>query len=305
MRWAVEQMPSDRTRWASNYNPLSATSYADSKAKAEAKLAAGELAPVDDIYWDELPDGAPTARHTYSGLTYVPQAQEIVMPVRRLWRYSLRERRWSYKRLIRDQYAQWMDGENVIATYDEATGELLFSSTGSAAKYRSTGYDLRKNLWTEWSVPWRRYSGCADVRHGRLLTVFQPPKAFAQGKGSSGLYWLYDLDRRTTTAQGEAQLEQGLAVADFPLNTRFYDGSSITYVPSLDEYWVCTLQTSGRMAFFSLDPRTSPWTLRPRSFDGAVPVPRRLPKRRLNYWPALDAVTFADNGDQDFYLYRL
>jgi len=229
-----------------------------------------------------------------------------VMPVRRLWRYSLNHKRWSYKRLFIDRYEQSMDSENVIATYDEATGEVLFSSTGSAAKYRSTGYDLMKNQWTDWNAPWRRFSGCADVRHGRLLTVFEPPEVGAPGYPSSlGRYWRYDLDRRATVVAGEVQFASGLALADFPLNTRFYDGSSIAYVTSLDEYWVCTMRANGTMAFFALDPKTTPWTLRPLTFDGAAPLPRRLPKRRMNFWPALNAVTFADNGDQDFHLYRL
>jgi hypothetical protein len=43
MRWAVEQLPSDRTTWAANYSPLNATPYPDSHAAAEAKFAAGTL----------------------------------------------------------------------------------------------------------------------------------------------------------------------------------------------------------------------------------------------------------------------
>ena len=306
MRWAVEEMPSDRTVWASDYSPLSATSYPPSRAAAEAKLAAGRLAPVNDLYWDELPDGKPTARHTYSGLVYVPDTQEVVMTARRLWRYSLNHKRWGYKRLIRDEFHLWMDAENVIATYDEATGEVLFSSTGSQARYRSTGYDLMRNVWTDWSAPWRRYSGCADVRHGRMLTIFEPPELGAAGyKSSPGRYWHYDLDKRATAVGGEVQFAPGLAIEDFPLNTSFYDGSSITYVASEGEYWVCTRRADKTMAFFALDPRTTPWTMRPLTFEGAVPVPGRLPKRRMNYWPALNAVTFADHGNRDLYLYRL
>jgi hypothetical protein len=306
MRWAVEEMPSDRTLWSSNYNPLSATRYPDSDAAAQAKFEAGTLEPINDLYYDELPGGKPTARHTYSSLMYVPETQEIVMPCRRLWRYSLSQKRWNYKRLFNDQYEAWMDSESFIATYDELTGEILFSSSGSLAKYRSTGYHLFNNDWTDWNSPWKNYGGAADARHDRLLTVFEPLTSKDNGeKQKPGRYWRYNLDSRSLVTSGEVTLAGGLTPGSFPLNSWFYDGSGLTFVPPLDEYWSCTQLRDGSMAFLSLDPKTTPWTLRPLALDGISPATRKLPKRRMNYWPALNAVTFADNGDQDFSIYRL
>ena len=307
MKWVVEEMPSDRTLWSSNYNPLSATRYPDSDAAAATKQANGTLEAVNDIYWDELPDGKPTARHTYSSLLYIPDTQEVVMPARRLWRYSLNQKAWNYKRLIRDQYDQWMDAEDIIATFDEASGEILFSSCGSQAKYRATGYDLYKNSWTDWAdSPWRRYYGVADVRKGRYLILIRPPfAASSNGSPQKGLYWRHDLDTRATVESGELAFSDGLTADAFSSTSSFYDGASCTYIESLQKYWLYTRSSSNVMQLFEVDPANSPWTIRRLDEYAVDPPPRRLLKRRMNYWPALNAVTLADNGDLDFKILRL
>lgn len=307
MAWSVEEPPSDRRLWAATYDALNATRYPPSDAAAQAKSKAGTLQPVNDVYWDELPDGKPTARHTYSSMVYVRETQELVLTARRLWRYSLVDKRWTYRRLIRDQFQPWMDAEDVIATHDERTGEVLFSSCGSGGLYRATGYDLGRARWTDWpESPWRRSFGSADTRHGRKLTVVRPPMAAGAGKPAlPGMYWVHDLDRRAIDDGGELRFGEGLGINGFASHTAYYDGASVAYLAAMNRYWLFTRVAAGDMQLFELDPTTKPWTLRRAETTGAVPKPRALLKRRMNYWPALNAVTLADNGDSDLYAYRL
>lgn len=305
MAWAIQDMPSDRSNWStaytSNYN---ATNCPESQNAATAKNAAGTLNAVNDVYYDELPDSKPTARHTYSTMVYVPQTNEVVMVCRRLWRFSLSSGKWSYRRLIRDQFAPYMDNENGIGTYDEVTGEVLTSATGSQTLYRSTGYKLFSNLWSTYDAPWNRFAG-ADVRHGRILTVINSPEQTVGNYASPGRYWRYNLDTRSVDTSGEMQFEAGLSRADFAPVAWYYDGYSTTYIPSRNRYWLLTKTAAGAMAFFEIDPTTTPWTIRRMSFTGAVPQAAALPKRRLIYWPALNAVTLTDVAGKDISLYRL
>lgn len=307
MAWAVQELPSDRALWSKAYTSnYSATSYPESAAEAEAKAKAGTLRAINDSYYDEIPgDKKPTARHTYSTMVYVPDSDELAMVCRRLWRYSLPGKKWTYRRLIRDQPTEWMDGENGVGIYDEATGELLASASGSGSNYRSTGYRLATNQWTEWSAPWNRYGGVADVRHGRRVTAISPPEQSGPMYASPGKYWLYDLDSRSNAASGDFQYAGGLSRADFSKFSWYYDGASVAYIASLERYWLCTKKANSQMGFFEINPTTTPWTLSPLPFTGAVPIPSPLLKRRMVYWPGINAVTLTDRGNNEMVLYRL
>ena len=315
MAWDVEDMPSDPTNWSARYKaspngPAPNNSFTWNQEAADQTIArqnAGAWGSTNDWYYDELPnDRKPTSRHTYSSMVYVPDSNELVMICRRLWRYSLTERRWTYKRMIRDTGAIFMDGENVVAIYDEGNRELLASSSGSSGVNRATGYALTQNTWTNWASPWNIYSGIADTRVGRRVVVVQPPMRSAGYNGTVGIYWEYDLDTRSVVKTGRLQHADGLSQGDFAPDNWFYDGAALTYIPGRNRYWLYTLMANSQMALIEIDPTTTPWTARRMpAMAGNVPVPGKNLERKMIFLPALNAVVICDKASQDMALYRL
>ena len=313
MAWAVEDLPSDTNKWSATYRAIGRsggtfTQCAESSTAAQAKMAAGTLQPVNDVWSDELPwDGKPTSRHTYSSMVFVPESNELVMICRRLWRYSLTERRWTYKRQIRDQTGLFLSGENMAAFYDQATREVLVSAAGSEGVYRATGYNLVSNQWTNWSSPWNIYSGIADVRVGRRVVVVQPPSRGGGGYGAQpGRYWDYNLDSRTVAQTNTLQFADGLQQADFAPSNWFYDSSALVYIPSTDRFWFFTLMANGRMELIEIDPSTTPWIARRApGMSGAMPQPGKNLERKMIYLPLLNAVLLCDSAGKNLSLYRL
>jgi hypothetical protein len=314
MAWAIEDLPSDPTPWSASYRSSGNFTFcAESDAQFQAKKSAGTLTPVNDWYYDELYwDRKPTSRHTYSFMVFVPETNELVLTARRLWRYSLTERRWTYKRLLRDHppagvNQPWMDGENGVAIYDEATREVLVSAAGSSGIYRATGYSLTQNQWTNWSSPWNLHAGIADVRVGRRMVVVQPPVAPGGGYSNhDGIYWDYSLDTRSTTQTGPFQYAEGLTRAHFAPANWFYDSAAVTYLPSANRYWLFTLMADGTMALIEVNPTTTPWTLRRMpAMAGRMPVPGKNLERKMVFLPALNAVLLCDSANKELHLYRL
>ena len=310
MKWAVEDLPSNPANWSAAYrasnNSGTFTLNPESNAAAAAKVSSGTLQPVNDVYYDELPsDGKPTSRHTYSSMVFVPETNELVMLCRRLWRYSLTERRWNYKRLIRDTPAQWMDGENMVTIHDEATREVLVSSAGSSGTYRATGYSLQNNQWTNWQSPWNLYGHIADTRVGRRVVIVQPPQRRTTYNGTTGIYWDYNLDTRTVTSTGQFQLV-GLTQNEFSADSSFYDGAALTYIPGMNRFWLWTRMATGAAGLIEIDPTTTPWTARRAPVTpGGVPTPKLNIERKMIYLPALNAVVFCNTASEDMYLFKL
>ncbi len=300
MSWAVERMPSDRSQWSSQYAQLKApqpgtwTVCMESEQQRVAKETAGTLSVVNDWGWDELFwDRQPTSRHVYSSVVYVPGTNELVMGCRRLWRYSLTAGAWTYKR----QFPATVDGAEIACFYDEATDEFLFGGMGDG-HYRSYGYKLGTNTWTDWASPWSRY-GVADTRHGRFITTFNPPFS----NRNTPLYWKYNLDTRQAEASGTAQYGGGLAPSDFQHTDAGTSGCSITYIPHLDRYWILYLMRTG-MRWIQLDPTTTPWTLKPLLFPNGDPASADKPGRKVVYMPDLNALIFFSFGDKPGWIYR-
>jgi hypothetical protein len=308
MQWAIESLPSDPASWSAAYK--SSGMYArnpESEAQFNASVAAGTLRPVNDWHYDELPtDRKPTSRHIYSSMVFVPETNELVFNYIRLWRYSLNDKRWTYKRLIRDQTTPFMDQEGMIAVYDENTKEVLASSAGSLGLNKATGYNLTQNQWTNWTAPWNQYFDAADTRHGRRVVVVKPPVRKLGGTGT-GKYWDYDLDRRSLTASGSFQFADGLTADSFANEDWYYDGAGLTYLPTTNRFWLFTQMATGAMALLEIDPTTpGSWTVRRApNMLGKVPVPNKNVKRKMVYLPALNAVMLCATATQEMYLYKL
>lgn len=311
MAWAIEDLPSDPTPWSSAYaNSRSGGTYTicpESDAAMKSKQSAGTLQAVNDWFYDELFwDRKPTSRHTYSSMVYAPETNELIMICRRLWRYSLTERRWTYKRLIRDQAAQWLDGEDMVAIYDEVKREVLVSAAGSSGIYNATGYSLTNNTWTNWGSPWNLYSGIADVRVGRRVVVVQPGAQRTIYNNAPSLYWDYDLDTRSLRASGQFQYGGGLTQNDFARDDWWYDSAALTYLPSRNRFWLFTLMFTGGMTLLEINPTTTPWTIsRAPAMPGTLPTMGNNMERKMIYLPQLDAVIICNHANENLSLYRV
>ena len=313
MKWAIEDLPSDPTPWSTDYKMTGArggtyTGCAESAEVYNAAVAAGTLQTINGPYSDELFwDKKPTSRHTYSSMVFVPESNELVMVCRRLWRYSLTEHRWTYKRLIRDLTTAYLDGENMVTLYDEVRGEVLVSAAGSSGIYNATGYSLATNQWVDWGSPWNLYSTVADVRVGRREVIVTPATKPGGGYGANpGRYWNYDLDGRQLISSGEMTMLEGLTTDGFPPSDLFYDSPALAYIPHSDRYWLFTLDGTRQMSLFEINPNTVPWSIRVMPpMLGKVPNPGRNLERKMVLLPTLNAVLLCDDAGKNFSLYRL
>ncbi len=303
MKWHIEHLPSDTTKWSAQYRglrePQKATftpCYESSQQQASS--------PINDWFWDELYwDRKPTSRHVYSASAFIPETEELIISTRRLWRYSLKSRQWTYRRQLEDGIRTY-DGAGTWAFYDEVTGEYLHGGNADAY-YNTIGFNIRNNTWTKWDYPLTRV-GTADARHGRQITLISPPTNPDTSYPPVGSYWIYDLDSRKVEVQGNLKLE-GLSPADFPKASLYYDGYGACYVPSLNRYWLCTRLADGSMPILEVDPTTTPWTLRRQSFKGAVPTPAPLIMRKMIFFPNLGAkgsVVLVDKATRNISIYK-
>lgn len=322
MKYDVEHMPSDTRLWSNGYKLLQvAIGFSACPESSSAMADRGtQLSPINDWFYDEVfwdspaapangsvqPVGSPTARHVYSGVVYSPQTNELIMAVRRLWRYSLADGRWTYKRLPNDTPDSNF-GEEVIAVLDQTRQEIIVGAVGSGGPYGGT-FNLTTRTWTGYSPPWAswNYGGGGDCRFGDFVTVIREPEDPAAGPYSSpGQYLLYNVTTRQTTATGRLVLSGGLSQSDF---VAAQDGCGLVYIPPLNRYWlVPKMKATGQIGWMEVDPTTAPWTLRPLAPMGAVPSlsgTNTLIRRRMVWMPGLNAVVWLGSADKNISIYR-
>jgi hypothetical protein len=309
MSYAVEKMPSDSTQWSSSYR-AGFTFCPESAEAGNAARAAGTWTPINDWHYDELFwDRQPTARHVYSGVTYLPDSNELVMCVRRLWRFSLTTNKWTYKRLVDNgtpgQYADV--GEENILHYDQVNKQLQIFSCGSGMPFGNI-YDLSQDKWLGVRPPavsWT-YDGAADYRYGDLVTIFkQPEDPTGANYPSPGSYIQYNVTTRAVVASGQVQFAGGLAQTQFAVG---YDGAGMVYVPPLNKFWTVLKLKTGALQWAELDPTTTPWTLRPLNHTGAVPSLTYASvnvRRRMMWVPSLNAVVFLGSADRNVTVFKV
>lgn len=311
MAWAVEKLPSDTTPWSEQYKRLQApqpgsfTPCWESDQQFRLARDAGPLQVKDGWYNDELFwDRQPTSRHVYSGVAYVAERDELVLAVRRLWRFSRASGQWTSKRLFGDD-ASASVGEEVVAHYDQSRDQLLVFSCGSNGPWGNT-FDFGADRWTGQAprgTGWD-FNAAADARHGDRLTLFKWPEDPSNTYASPGRYLSYDLVTRAVLASGQVQFAGGLSQADFTFGS---DGGGMVYVPPLDRYWTVLELKAGGVAWCELDPTTTPWTLRPLVHEGAVPAlsSSRIVRRRMAWMPDLSAVVFFGSADRDVGVFKV
>lgn len=309
MAWAIENMPSDTTAWSTGYKGHSSgstfTLCDESAAAAKAKYRGSILSATNDSAYDELFwDGKPTSRHTYNSLVYCSDRNEIAMACRRLWTYSLNAGTWNYKRLFNDDLTGALTaadggtnqfGEGTFSMYDEATGDILMAAYGSSGIIDQAAFNLRTKAWSALSHPAARWVTGATVRYGRTVSFVRAPGSDA-GQPD---YKTYNLDSRTVTQSGNFTFGPG--VGDFRLDLYL---PTLMYVPPLNRYWFCVaLNGSTNMVWHEIDPTTTPWTMKLKTFSGDVPAPPKAigggfcePGNKHMYIPSMNALIYFYRG---------
>ncbi|MBB4844021.1 hypothetical protein HNP55_002557 [Paucibacter oligotrophus] len=325
MAYAVECLPSDTGPWKT---PFAAYGKAqslyqriasggsvgpclESEARYQADLAADIKPPEGGWFGDELVwDRKPIARHVYSGTVYLPASNELVLARGRLWRYSLAAGRWTYRRHAKDSASRGF-GEASIAYQDPANGQLIVGSCGSDGPFGAT-FDFKTESWTGYMPPWASWDwdGAADTCFNEELTLLRPPSNPDVGSGSRGFpgrYMRYKL-RTRQASEGVLQFEAGLSQSDFANQSSFYDGAGLVYIPPLNRYWLSTQMKDGRLAWFELDPSTTPWTLRrmPQATgDWPAPSAGSIVKRRMMWLPSLSALVYLGSASKNISIYKV
>jgi hypothetical protein len=327
MKWAVECLPTNtvglQQGYLNGYNggsPSFSTYYPNADA-AIAKRDAGRLSATNDIWHDELPGGKPTARHTYQSLAYSPVLNKVIMACRRLWTYNLATGTWDYKRQFNDYISpkyQNVNGsgnafvadtytsvEHCVNVYDAQRNVMWWTGSGSSGNNRQIGYDFNRNAWFDAHVPFYGVGTQCGSIYGRNYTVVRPPADNSTGGyGGIGEYKVFNLDNGTESLSGTMRMAGGLALTDFRNAMNEDDLQGMTYVESINRYWIWSNMRSGYAAM-EIDPSTTPWTMSRKSFAGAAPQPYGLLGRKVAYFPALNAVLFNDLATRNFSLYRL
>lgn len=307
MAWAIEQMPTDRGQQNSEYGASQGTRNAAADSATYTKYAGGTLGYINDLWYDQfLVNNQPTARHTYASLLYDSSRDRIYMAVRRWWEFNRSTGLWDYRRIFNDNphtsgLPEYMDGEHAEATWDEVTGEALFSSAGSLGVNRSLSYRPSTGAWTgTYYAPWSGWGNVASARFGRTWTGVAVPYS----TNSPGKYWKYSLDSRSVLQSGDFQYGGGLTLADFVGVNDYYDGASLAWIEPFGKYLMVTQNQNRAMKFFWVDPSTTPWTCSPAVITNAPTNLAALLNRRMVVMPALNALLLQDLGHQQMYLFK-
>jgi hypothetical protein len=309
MAYSIEHMPSDTTKWSESYAKLQTTgtyTFCPESDKVRQELVTnGTSGDENDWFYDELYwDNQPTSRHTYSGALYVPERDELVLAVRRLWRYSISEKRWFYRVLPQGDNAVSALGEESIAYYDQSRDQVLALSCGSGGPWSNT-FNMSNNKWTGENVighGWD-WSGAADYRHNNTVTLFKAVEA-EDTYASPGRYVSYDIVTRQVHVSGEVQYGPGVKREDFYPT----DGNGMVYIPPLNRYWVVqTNATSRDLTWLELDPTTTPWTYNLLKLDSPTPAltGSTLVRRRMIWLPNLNAIVWLGSADQNVQVYKI
>lgn len=326
MQWAIECPPTARsamsvaylTNGSATYHPVStAAAVANFNANNAPGTVIGVTVPlINGPFFDVIPeDGKPTARHSYDAIVFVPTvgaSGSVFLHQRRLWRFDLASGAWVYARLFNDQIkgnppapgAGAVDvahaAEASLAIWDEATGKILCSASGSSGS-GSAAFNVNTLSWSGWGASYGlNYNHAAHARYGRIQVAFTPP--YSDGSTYVGRYWRYNLDTGVRT-ESNVQLS-GISRSAFVTSDTYYDGEAMVYVPPLNRYWVCTRAAAGGMLWTQLDPTTTPWTLSPLTFANNPQVYEKGIIGRLRWLPNMNAVLVWDHCFTNASIYK-
>jgi hypothetical protein len=333
MKWDVECLPTDPTVISGKtayYAQNSSTYYGPSTTAAIAKRTAGTLGVVNDIWWDELDDGKPTARHTYNSLAYSKSLNKIIMCCRRLWTFDLAAQKWDYKRLINDYISTGdmvndmaLAAEGIRMAWDETRQRLWVLASGSSGNNNQFSFDFNatnaagiKGKWAAASFPWYGAGEQAVcLKDINTYVTMKTPSNPSRPYSGRGEYMGFDLTtgaelagyRGTGGAALQPQLTTGLAMTDFDGSD---DHEGIVYVPPINRYWLWgNFAASPKYRCVELDPTTTPWTMSNKTFAGTYTpdigaTGVALLGGKVLYYPQLNCVILNDAASRFANIYR-
>jgi hypothetical protein len=251
------------------------------------RLTDPSMAPLPPVAVEALPDGRPSSRHTYSGVTFHVSADKVFISGGSLWSATGGGSRgaWTFDVPAR-AWERRADapGSQVTAmvAYDPVTG-LVFSllQNGTLA-----AYDYKKNSWAKRAS----MGGWAEFDPARTM-VMHPTRRqlLVVGGGKVLAFGLSQFSGTQTiaTTGGEAIVNaQGPGLA--------YDSANNCIVA-----W-----TGGDV--YSLDLATRVWERHAPVGPAAPPIPPRQGVfGRWQYIPSRDAFIVATRVNENVWLYRL
>ncbi|MCP3143254.1 hypothetical protein [Pyxidicoccus xibeiensis] len=309
MRWSIEQLPDNPANWAGVVFGITYSYYPPAGEYSKAH-------PDSDVFNDEYFDpvrpaastGNPTARHTYNGLVYNHDLQEVAFGVRRMWRYSLTTHSWKRHNPFNTPGSKYdgaagYGGAAGWTFWDEVTHRYYFGPTENYNYSRWWSFDTDDQTWKWETVTPPAWFFAQMVRVGRTLVSFPYPQP-QYGVFPPRLI-TYDLD---TAKWGDLQLEHDLVLSG--VYTEYFEGMIFTYVPPLDRYIAAfPYDRGGDGSFeyrtFELDPKTRELREAPQWEAGAFGGWHDLVKNRFFYLATHDALVYVRKGEENLRVFRL
>ncbi len=246
--------------------------------------SAPEDLPTGDAFETYL-DGAPSSRHTYMGLTYLPDPFDKMWSqggsrwqngygTLALWEFDLGSHTWEQKTDAPDSHL------GVVADYDPVSGKVIHRSN-----YSMQHYDPSND---EWETTHSNNGGWWN--DGNVGLVIPSRRImYITGQGRSEIYHIENHSYSYITTTGDNEIEQTTA-------------PGITYDPIGEKVIAWTAGSE----VFELDLDTLVWTKIEANPDNNVsPLPSNRTYGRFRYAASLDAFVLVNGVDENVYLYRV
>lgn len=321
MAWAIARLPDMQTHWPANYrsNPPRDNSYSIyTRAQDFCRANPTTTIASHDMFYDPVEPRAdtrnPTARHTYSAMTFA--GGTLRHGVRQYWEWRESTDTWSRKFpfgknfTTHGQPGGGLTGEAVKGTWDEVNQRYICGPFWSGTPGGFWGYDTRQDRW-QWlsNLPggWEAYTAIA-CRKGRHWCLFSPPSS------NRDYYWppklhLWNLD----TQFSQTVPLSGLVKAKFINAERSDESSVMEYVPEIDRIFLLMpyrlndahpANANLPLVPFLIDPATG--TVTPQAQTGAFPAlsAGALLKNKFFYSGKLRALVMVVNAGSNVRLRR-
>lgn len=310
MRWSIEKLPDNPANWPSDAYGNTLSVYLPAADYIRKN-------PDSDVYPDEFFDADrpaastrnPVARHTYNGLVYNPDLNEVAFGVRRMWRYSLDTRTWKRHNPF-DTPGSKYDGATGYGGaagwtfWDEVKRQYLFGPTENYNYSQWWSFDIDDQTW-KWEVitpPAWAFAQMVKVK--RKLVSFPLPGGADRHTFPPQLI-AYNLD---TTQWEFYPLDHGLELARCFKGD--FEGQIMAYVAPLNRYIAAfRYDKDGDGTFeyrtYVIDATASTLREAPEYEVGAFGGWHDLVKNRFFYLATHDALVLVRKGEENLRVFKL
>lgn len=309
MKWNIERMPSDSSKWPeaysanfTNFNP--AVEYYENNPGNPEGVYSDEFFDPDN---PEISSRTPTSRHTYGSTVFVPElgnAGKILMGCRRYWEYDVETATWALPKFPFDAAANYSGetgytGENMNGWWNAAEGRYYVSATQNYTQSQTWsvlagGTDFR---W-EGGYPtggWTALSIAQDQRGQTLHSL-----VYEGGRPHQLL--ITDIDTREIVSH---ELAYGPSTDGLMFDPQGgSDGGTLAHVAETGQYLTNFYPIGEGMLWAWIDEAT--WTLERAQIEGDYPAEVNFnTETKLEYFPEMHAIVWVNVGEEDIRLIRL